>query len=107
MKSSITWLNVDYMEACRYIALNWSADECRRSRLRRILPTRRGRTGVRPGMRGEGPMGKERGDQEQWRFPPVKLTKEQKKEVIATVVKIATKFMFDSRVYTFAGKMYC
>ena len=42
MMSKVTWLNVDYLEACRYIALNWSADQCRRSKLRRVLPTEGG-----------------------------------------------------------------
>ena len=63
----------------RYIALNWTADQCRRSRLRRVLPTRRGKTGVRPGLRGEGPMGMEAGDTEQWRFPNVKLSDDVKR----------------------------
>ena len=51
-------------------------------------------------------MGKERGDQEQWRFPKVKLTEENKREIVATVVMIATKFMFQSHIYNFAGKLY-
>ena len=51
-------------------------------------------------------MGKERGDQEQWRFPKVKLTEAEKTEIVATVVSIATKFMFQSHMYTFAGKLY-
>ena len=33
MMSKVTWMNLDYMEACWYIALNWSADQCRRSNL--------------------------------------------------------------------------
>ena len=106
LNSKVTWQNVDYLEACRYIALNWSAEECRKNKLRRVLPTRRGKTGVRPGVRGEGPMGLDTGDSEQWRFPRVKLTEEEKKEIVATVMKIATEFMFKSHIYTFAGKMY-
>ena len=106
MRSKVVWQNVDYLEACRYIALNWDSEKCRRSKLRSVLPTRRGKTGVRPGLRGEGPMGKERGDQEQWRFPKVKLSPEQKKEIVATVAMISTEFMFSSHLYTFAGKTF-
>ena len=98
MRSKVVWQNVDYLEACRYIALNWDAEKCRRSKLRSVLPTRRAKTGVRPGVRGEGPMGKERGDQEQWRFPKVKLSPEQKKEIVATVAMISTEFMFSSHL---------
>ena len=68
LRTTVCWENVDYMEAARYIALNWSAEECRKSKLRKVLPTRRGNTGVRPGVRGEESMGKESGDQEHWGF---------------------------------------
>ena len=56
-------------------------------------------------MSGER-FGHANGDTEQWRFPSVKLTEEEKKEIVATVILIATKFMFSSHLYTFAGKTY-
>ena len=65
IKSNVVFEEFDFMEGARYLALNWSADECRNSRLRRVLPTRRKRKGTRPGMKGEGPKGKTKGDQEQ------------------------------------------
>ena len=34
------------------------------------------------------------------------LTEAEKTEIVATVVSIATKFMFQSHMYTFAGKLY-
>ena len=48
LQSKLTWQNVDYQEAVRYIALNISAEECARSPLRRLLPWRRGKT--EPGL---------------------------------------------------------
>ena len=104
--SNIEWEDVDILEGCRYIALNWDANECRRSKLRRILPVRRARTGVRPGVRGAGPLGPEIHDQEQWMFPEVVVTDEERKEVIATVISIATKELFSNHLYTFANKVY-
>ena len=106
LKSNIKWEDIDYMEGCRYIALNLSADECRKSNLSRILPVRRSKNGSRPGVRGEGPMGAEPHDQEQWRFPEVTLTDDEKREVIATVVAIATRVLFSNHLYTFANKVY-
>ena len=79
------------MEAVRYIALNWTEEQCRGSKLRRILPRRKGKRGTRPGIRGNGPRGPGRGDQEQWIFPPVKLGEEEKLELIATVIEIVTR----------------
>ena len=63
--SKMEFRNVDYMECVRYIALNWDAETCRKSILRRVLPVRRGTRGSRPGMKGQGPRGKVKNDQEQ------------------------------------------
>ena len=80
------------------IALNRSADFCRRHVLSRILPVRRSSTGHRPGVRGRGPMGKDRGDTEQWRFPAVKSTDREKLLVVAEMIK------FNNHLYTLGGK---
>ena len=79
MNSNIEWEDIDIMEGCRYIALNWDGDKCRTSSLRRVLPVRRFKTGVRPGLRGTGPLGPEIHDQEQWNFPDVVITEEERK----------------------------
>ena len=106
LDSSITWQSVDYLEAARYIALNWTEDKCRQSGLWRVLPKRRGTRGTRPGLKGAGPQGGERGDQEQWVFPRVRLRPKEKKLLVATVVKLATEAMFKHHYYGFAGKKF-
>ena len=95
---------IDYLEGTRYIALNWTEDQCRRSPLGRILPYRRHATGTRPGLKGVGPQGGGRGDQEQWVFPQVRLRTDEKRMVLATVIQIATEAMFQHHYYGFAGK---
>ena len=106
MDSNIKWEEVDIMEGCRYIALNWDGDKCRTSPLRRVLPVRRAKTGVRPGLRGTGPLGPEVHDQEQWKFPDVIITEDERREIIATVVSIAVKELFSNHLYTFGNKIY-
>ena len=107
LESGVTWSNIDYLEATRYIALNWDSQKCSESSLRRVLPRRRGRTGTRPGIKGAGPRGKIRGDQEQWIFDPsIKLSEGEKKEIIATVVCIATEELFKNHFYSFGGVIY-
>ena len=106
MRSRINWEDLDYLEGCRMIALNRSAAYCRNHSLHRVLPVRRKRTGCRPGVTGKGPLGKERGDQEQWRFPRATLTGEEKKMIMAEVVKISTEIMFENHLYTFGGKVF-
>ena len=68
LESEIKWQDIDYMEGCRYIALNWDRDQCRNSNLRRVLPVRRSNNGTRPGMTATDPLGLEIHDQEQWVF---------------------------------------
>ena len=74
--------------------------------MRRVLPTRRGTRGSRPGMKGPGPRGKTKNDQEQWIFPPVKLEEWEKKRIIAEVIGVATKAMFRNHYYQFGGKNF-
>ena len=72
----------------------------------KILPYRRKNRGTRPGVTGAGPMGRERGDQEQWVFPTVTLTEGDKKELLASVIKVATQTMFRKHYYSFGGKKF-
>ena len=65
IKSNIAWEGINYLEAVRYIALNWTEERGRASKLRRVLPWRRSNHGSRPGVRGAGPKGPGVGDQEQ------------------------------------------
>ena len=103
METEINWENIDYLEAARYIALNWTEQQCRRSELGRVLPRRRKKTGTRPGLTGTGPAGAQRGDQEQWEFPRVRLTAREKRLLVATVVELDTESMFTHHYYGFAG----
>ena len=104
IRTDMKFENVDYLEATRYLALNWSQEECRKSPLRRVLPWRRKRKGTGPGITGEGPMGRERGDQEHWEFPQVVLEGWEKKQIIASVLKVATETMFRKHYSSFGGE---
>ena len=104
--SSIKWEGVSYLEAVRYIALNWQESKCRSSSLRKVLPWRRKNHGTRPGVRGVGPKGPLVGDTEQWVFPRVILTPEMKLEIIGTVLSIAITALFHQHYYSFGGRMF-
>ena len=64
METQVKFSGVNYMEACRLIALTSTEQECRLSKLKRILPRRRSNKGTRPGITGEDPMGPGVGSQE-------------------------------------------
>ena len=105
-KSDIKGEEVDYFEGARYVALNWSEEQGRGSPLWRLLPRRRCTRGSRPGLTGAGPQGAARGDQEQWQFPNVRLKKDEKQLLIATIIELATEAMFTNRFYGFEGKKF-
>ena len=106
LQSRVSWEEIDYLEASRYIALNWTKEQCDGSKLRRLLPTRRYTTGSRPGLTGAGPQGAMRGDQEQWVFPSVRLKGEDKTLLVATVVQLATEAMFKNHYYGSNGRKF-
>ena len=62
--------------------------------------------GTRPGLRGAGPKGQERGDQELWIFPRVILEPWEKEEIISEVISLATRAMFNHQYYTFGGRVF-
>ena len=105
-RTDMVFSNVDYLEATRYLALNWSQEDCRNSCLRRVLPWRRKKTGTRPGITGQGPRNRVRGDQEQWCFPRVILKEWEKKQIIASVIRVATETMLKKHFYSFGGKTF-
>ena len=105
--SSMKWEEFDYREGVRYLALNWDHETCMKSNLRRVLPTKRDKRGTRPGVKGAGPRGKDKGDKEQWIFRDVVLKDWEKQQIVAEVVSLATKSsMFRNHYYKFGGKMY-
>ena len=70
-----------------------------------MLPVRLGKTETRPGVTWRGPIGAARGDQEQWRFPSVKLTEEERRLTVAEVARIGIEVMFDTHLYAFGGRV--
>ena len=64
LRTDLEFINVDYHEAAKYLVLNWSEEEFRRSSWKRILPRKRGKRGTRQGIRGVVIRRKQRGEQE-------------------------------------------
>ena len=106
METTVEFKGVNYQEGCRYIALTSTAQECRLGPLKRVLPIRRHKPGTRPGVTGAGPAGATTGDQEQWEFPRVELTKLEKRMIVARVMYTAVMALFKKHTYTFGGKYY-
>ena len=106
IRTDMKFEEVDYVEATRYLVLNWTVEQSRNSRLRRVLPWRRGKRGTKPGIIGAGPRGAARGDQEQWEFPHIKLEEWEKKEILAAVIRVATEAMFKNTIISLVEKLF-
>ena len=95
------------MEATRFLVLGRDEAWCRGSGLRRILPERKFKHGVKPGLTGAGPLGAEADDEIQWEFRKgIHLTAAEKKRVMAEVLRLGVELMFSTHIYTFGGRHY-
>ena len=106
MVSTIQWTDLEYMEGSRMIAVNKSEEWIRKEGLSRIVPRRRKRQGTRPGPTGKDPRGRNIGSQEQWIFPDVILTEDDKRRILGAVVRITVELLFSTHLYTFGGEVF-
>ena len=106
LKSKIRWTDLEYMEGARMVALNKSEDWIRKEGLSRIIPRRRKRQGTRPGPTGKDPRSRDIGSQEQWIFPDIVLTEDEKRRILAAVVRVAVEILFSTHLYTFGGEVF-
>ena len=106
VESSLEFEMVDDKEAARYIALNLTSAQVRVHPLRRVLPWRNKKTGTRPIITGPAPMGPEAGEEEQWCFPRVSLTKVERRKLVAEVMRIAVETVFATHLYQFGGRYF-
>ena len=72
----------------------------------KILPYRRKVGGTQPGMTSQGMMGKQEELEKQWVFKTREITEEQEKELIARVVEIAIRIVFENFCYEFGGRTF-
>ena len=82
LKSKIVFKNINYRKALLYIAINMNKTDQRTSPLWRVLPRRTSRGGVRPGVTSSPD------NEEHWYFPGAELILNDKRLIIARVVKI-------------------
>ena len=107
LETRINFEGFNFKEGVRYIALeNLSQSELLWRGLNRVIPRRRFKKGTRPCMTGPLPRGPCENGEEQWIFPEVKLTVEEKKSILATVAEIGVRAVFRTHAYSFGGKLY-
>ena len=107
LESSIKWEGINWKEATRFLVLGRDETWCRGSKLWRVLPRRKFDHGTKPGLTGAGPMGANTDDENQWQFrKDVYLTEQDRKHIMAEVLRLAVEIMFDTHIYTFGGHFY-
>ena len=82
--TEIKFTNINYKEAAKYIASNWSEAQVATSNIRRVLPWRKEKGGTRPGMKNINILGPGVNQEKEWRFRlNVELTSLEKKRILA------------------------
>ena len=72
----------------------------------KVLPYRRKAGGTQPGMTSKGMMGSKDDLEDQWVYKCKEVTKEQRREIVARVVEIAIRTVFENFCYDFGGKIF-
>ena len=112
MKSSITWENIDTRWLRLYVHLNreLSSDI---SDIKHLLPTkRRGKLGPEPGMSCQECLGRylepvyDNGQPSSWTWPGLEPKERELRVLMAIMLEISVRFIFENFVYTFGGQTY-
>ena len=87
----------------RYIVMNkeYTGDP---EPIRKLLPTRITKPGVKPGMKSKWVNRKEILSDEDWIYPPIPSTEIQRRQIIGRVAEIGTRVIFENFCYKFGGK---
>ena len=72
----------------------------RKSKIRRVLPSRRYAHGTLPGITVAGPLGPNCNGEEQWIFPNVALTSPEKKMILGKIMLLAVEILFKTHCYS-------
>ena len=105
MKSKMSFEGFDWKRGATYIVINKNLTS-RIGSLWKVLPYRKKVGGTQPGMTSKGMMGNEEDLTDQWVFKSKEVSKEQKKEIVARVVEIAIRTVFENFCYDFGGRTF-
>ena len=104
-RSTIEFEGFNTKLGLRYIAMNEEyTDEL--DKIRHLLPRRLTKPGVKPTMKCKWVNSKEVLEDEDWTYPPVTPTPQQRKQIIGHVAEIGTRTIFENFCYQFGGKAY-
>ena len=99
--TSLTFANVNYPMALRYIAKSAeSDDQVKEWGFADYCPIRTRKPGVRPGMVGDADA------DEKWTDGSVPLDGQTRRKILGKVLELAVMKVFKSNVYRFGGKTY-
>ena len=90
MNSDINFQMINFRVAGKYVAMHLSKEEQLLSPLRRILPVRTAKGGVRPGVSAAP------GKDENWSFPISSLTEYEERLLVAMTIQIGVVIMMNS-----------
>ena len=100
MDSQVEFQNINYRKANQYIAMCLTKEEQAVHPLKRVLPRRTSKGGVRPGVTADPRR------EENWIFPEVEMTRKEKRMIVATVIQIGVLTMMNTHIYEFDSEIF-
>ena len=98
--SKVEFQNINYRKDKQYIAMCLTNEEQAVHPLKRILPRRTSKGGVRPGVTSDPRK------EENWIFPEVEMTRREKRMIVATVIQIGVLTMMNTHVYELDSEIF-
>ena len=105
-ESDIKFEGINYKEVARYVRFGMEDFEIRANGLEKIVPKRRFKPGVTPGITGKEPLSKHSNDEIRWVFSMRDPTEKEKRNLIAAALEIGVRTSFTNHIYQFGGKKY-
>ena len=100
LNADIKFLNFNLKVASVYIAMHLTPDEVQRSPLRRVLPRRSPKGGMRPGVSANPKK------IENWIFPEDGMSEHEERLIVATTTQIGVLVSMNTHQYSFNGQTY-
>ena len=104
-KSKMKYSGFDWRRGAVYIVMNKNLTG-NLGTLWKVLPYRRKVGGTQPGMTSQGMMGRQEDLEKQWVYKTKTITEEQEREIVARVVEIAIRVVFENFCYEFGGRTF-
>ena len=106
LESDIMFEGIDYKEVVTYLSMNLSDFEMQKSKIRHLLPRKKGKRGPKAKVTGESATAAVSSHDKHWVYPRLTFTDSEKRILLGKALEVATYTLFTNHLYQFGGKYY-